>query len=536
MRLNRIFTALACIFLLAGISAAVELFGGNEVLVANGAGGATGGPFLILDTNNLELGVDAHAWVAEGEDEGEIGNASAAFNGSGSVSIFRDLENDGDNDGTGVIQAVYYNGRVQAMANKTVANPGTIDASSEVYASSQAYGDDDEDAEVYGDAGIHSAIDGFDATGTAAAVARGTAGYRTEFINKTAPVLSTSIKATGELSGETYMTAENKRNIGESVTYGRANMYTQSIAAQDSSSSYSVLNANFDAGSAAKNSANTISGFVNATKAASYAWDSNRTSSMPSSTNYNAYTNVAGVLLGGAKAFEEGDEVDVSAYLSASSSHGVTAFNAHSHADTQTYARKLGDNNRTHRVEGSVFINNAAADSITQGRLGTKALKAESSFKTLGSTTGSGAGDNIGAGIFLSNLTDEDGVGTAGSYDQDANWDNSAEVFGLTTDFKVVNSGMDFSTDALDTGAIGTVMTIMNNAKPLLNATYGTRVNSTNMANQKNWNWYASTNGVLNQGGVIDVPTFATTGTTPVDTQSYVGRTYTREFQTSNPT
>jgi hypothetical protein len=531
MRLNRILTGMACMLLLAGIGSAVELFGGNTVLVAHGAGGSTGGPYLSSTANDLELGVQAHAWVVHGP----IGDASAAFNGSGSVSRFQNLTTPSAT--TGFLQAVSYSGRVQTKVNKTVADSGTVDAAANVYARSSAYGTNDADASAGGSASIYNSIDS-DVTGTADAVARGSASYSSEYINKSMPVSTTSIKATGGVSGENYLTAQNKKNTGNGAVNGSGSIYTDSIASANKAlGSYtdSYLFAYFHADSGAKNSANTISGFVNATKASSYAWDTNRMNNIqPSSTNYNAYSGVAGVLDGVAKAFENKDSVTTSARIDASASHDATDFVARSSATADTNAVRLGDNNAT-RVEGSVFISNAISDSITQGRLGAKALNAESSFKTLGSTTASGAGDNIGAGIFLSNKTSRTGFGTHAAYTQSAIWDDNSKQFGLLTGFEVVNNGQNFTTHIGDTGAIGTVLTIMNNAKPLLNATYGTMVNSTNMGTQKNWNWYASTNGVLNQGGVIDVPQFVSSGTTPLDSQTYILRQYTRAFDTSNP-
>ena len=539
MRLNRILTGLACMLLLAGIGAAVELFGGSEIMVANGAGGAAGGPYLILDSNNLELGVDAHAWANKGTGTGTTGDASAAFNGSGFVSNFRNLTNPGAS--VGFLQAVSYSGRVQAKVNKTVASPGTIDAYSLVYAKSNAQGTNDADALAAGQAEIFTSIGRhndrrFNATGTAAAVARGSASYSTEYINGT-----TTIKATGEVGGETFLTAENKKNTGGSGnTSGEAGIFTSSSASAiqaTGSRSYSELHAQFNASSGLKGSANTITGFVNATKAYGFAWDTNRTSIAPNNTNYNVYSNVAGVLNGDAKAFENKDRANTTASINAEAIHKVTQFDAISSARATTLARRLGDNNTT-RVEGSAFINNAAAQSITQGRLGAptakKDLTATSSFKTLGSSTPSGAGDNIGGGIFLSNKTSTSGFSTNAAYTQSAKWNNALTRFDLATNFNVVNNGMNFSTNVGDIGAIGTVMTIMNNSN-LLSAAYGTTVTSTNMASQKNWNWYASTNGVLNQGGVIDAPTFVVTGTTPIDSQTYIGRQYTRTFATSNP-
>jgi len=65
MRRNGIIIALACMTFLAGIGAAVELFGGNEVQYQGTSGGAAGGPFVTStgDTthNHLELGVEAYA-------------------------------------------------------------------------------------------------------------------------------------------------------------------------------------------------------------------------------------------------------------------------------------------------------------------------------------------------------------------------------------------------------------------------------------------------------------------------------------------
>jgi hypothetical protein len=567
MRLNRILTGLACMLLLAGIGAAVELFGGNTVNVANNAGGAAGGPYISLDNalpnqRNLELGVEARAWVTGSG----AGNASAAFNGSGSASAFRNTTTQGiaNSDSRGFLQTVSYSGRVQTKAVKTSTTAGTIDTYAVVYANSTAAGSanakaTNENATVAGEAGIFTSIGRhnfadktdrqFNATGTATAVASGSASDSTEYINKSqtassgASVRTTSVKATGEVSGETYLTAENKKNTfgkDSGNTSGEASIYTTSSASAveaTGSRSYSELYAEFNASSGVKDSANTINGFVNATKANSYAWDTNRTSTL-NSTNYNAYSNVIGVLNGGAKAFEAKDRANTTAKIVAEAIHKRTTFNASGNASTTTEARRLGENNAT-RVEGTAFVNNAVSNSITQGRLGAttatkKNLKAESSFKTLGSLTANGAGDNIGGGIFLSNLTSTAGFSTNSAYTQKAVWDNNLKQFGLTTDFKVVNKGMNFSTNVGDTGAIGTVLTIMNNSK-LLSDNYGTRVNSTNMATQKNWNWYASTNGVLNQGGVIDAPTFVATGTTPINSQTYVGRVYTRQFDTSNP-
>ena len=91
MRRNGILIAFACITFLAGISAAVELFGGNDVQFADGSGGSSGGPWVTKFStpgfSELGLGVSALAWA----DEEDMGNGSAAFTGSGSATNFMNL-------------------------------------------------------------------------------------------------------------------------------------------------------------------------------------------------------------------------------------------------------------------------------------------------------------------------------------------------------------------------------------------------------------------------------------------------------------
>ena len=146
MRRYGILIAFACITFLAGIGAAVELFGGNDVQFSDGSGGASGGPWVSQSSNNLELGVNAYAWATEGSK----GNGSAAFTGSGSVTTFANLT-DGD-DARGFIQSVNYTGRVQATVSKT-SDEGEASAQAGVFAETSVTKSSANNEGVRGDCG-----------------------------------------------------------------------------------------------------------------------------------------------------------------------------------------------------------------------------------------------------------------------------------------------------------------------------------------------------------------------------------------------
>ena len=611
MRFNRILTGLTCMILLAGIGAAVEVLGGNLVYAATGSGGAAGGPYVTSADNSLagvttrvlDVGVIARAWAGNKTSGtgGGSGTASATFTGSGSASKLGNLtygydQNTSLND---FLQTASWSGTVTAEVNKTSIDKRTIDAWAEISASSIGTGGlkfadniAGKNIEAYGDAWIFTSIgrhvdDGsytppggkegksadkrFNATGTATARATGSASYSTEYLSNTSKDLvvsltntrATLIKATGEVSGETYLTAENKANTDpynkHNGTSGEAYIYTSSKAQFGkgapvaTNQSLSELYAKFNASSLTTGSANIISGFVNATKATSTAWDANRTANAPSSTNYNVYTNVNGVLEGKAKAYEKWDRVNTTAYIFAEAKHalGDTTKAAGYVLDATSGAKVTTQawghtNNTTKGVEGSAFINNAVADSIAQGRVGKTTtkndVKGESSFKTLGSLTPSGAGDNIGGGIYLTHqtrakpdLNQKGGFNTTATYNQSAAWDNGNTRFKLTTDFNVTNHGLNYTTLAANTGSIGTVMTIKANKMPLVRGTKGTTVASTNITSQKNWNWWAPTNSNSNNGGVFDYPVFDASGVVITNSTIFTRPTFTRKFVTSNP-
>ena len=239
MRRNGILIAFACITFLAGIGAAVELFGGNDVQFSDGSGGASGGPFLYQDSDdtfsNLALGVSAYAWA----DDGSKGNGSAAFTGSGSVTNFMNLTD--DEDARGFIQSVNYTGRVQATVSKTSID-GEASAAAEVGASTFASKSEVDDEYVSGRAGLFTSIgdsefmdendEDFNGMGTATAVASGSAHYDAQYISQSDQNgRNASVKVSGNARGDAYINAENKKFLGEdSSTDGFACMGTISNA------------------------------------------------------------------------------------------------------------------------------------------------------------------------------------------------------------------------------------------------------------------------------------------------------------------
>jgi hypothetical protein len=546
MRRNGILIALACITFLAGISAAVELYGGNDVQFSDGTGGASGGPWVWENSgstyNYLELGVYAQAWA----DEDGKGNGSAAFTGSGSVTNFQNLAD--PEDGRGFIQSVNYTGRVQAKVSKT-SEEGEAYAVAEVYADTYASKYDADAEYVDGNAGLYTSIGhgfmtgdqefmtadgygGFNGMGTATAVASGSAGYDAQYINKSDKTgRSTSIKISGSSLGDAYMTAENKKFLGEGEgTNGEASMRTYSNA-QNGSGSYSdsSIDIGVDASNGADKGPSSISGYVNDIKSESYAWDTNRTGK-PDSTNYNVYTRATGNLSAEAKTFEKGDAVEVSSYESSTATHFDTAIIAGSEMSSDVAAwRKI--NNNAHRVEGETFIDNGYTIGVVQGHLGNKLAAAESNIRTLN------GGDNVGAGIFLSNKTSEFGFNASTEYSQAADWNNTAKRFELKTNFKQDNFGLNF-TATNDTGAMGVRMNILSTGKKL-NALYGAGSNwteyYTDIPQQKSWNWYGAKIGTLNHGETFSKETFKPSGQETVNSTTYVQRHFTRELDTSNP-
>ena len=539
MRLSGILIAFACIAFLAGISAAVELFGGNDVQFSDGTGGASGGPFVQKDSgeghSNLALGVSAYAWA---DDEGK-GNGSAAFTGSGSVTNFMNLTGD-EADGRGFIQSVNYTGRVQAKVSKTSID-GEASAAAEVYASTHASKTEADDEYVSGNANIFTAIgdtefmgrgEDFNGTGTATSVASGSANYDSQYINQADKNgRNASVKISGNARGDAYLTAENKKFLGDDgSTDGYASMGTFSQAGNQSGS-YSSSGAGIGVFSEndANNGPNSISGYVNDVKSESYAWDTNRTGK-PDSTNYNAYSRATGNLSAQAKTFEKGDRVQASSDESSFATHLGTALLAGSGMNSDVAAWRKIDNN-AHRVEGETFIDNGYTIGVVQGHIGNKLAAAESNIRTLN------GGDNVGAGIFLSNKTSKFGFNATAEYNQEAFWNNTAKRFELRTYFRQDNFGLNYTTTN-DTGAMGVRMNILSTGKKL-NALYGAGSNwteyYTDIPQQKSWNWYGARIGTLNQGETFSKETFKPSGQETVNSTTYVQRHFTRDLDTSNP-
>jgi hypothetical protein len=533
MSRNGIIIALACLTFLAGVGAAVELFGGNTVQYAYGNGASQGGAYATSSPTSLDLGVKALAWATDGA----TGNGSAAFTGTGRVTQFTNITN--PSDPRGFNQTVYYTGRVQAKVDKT-STQGTASAFAQVDASttvSKTAGQND--AKVSGNAYIWTTIGdqngNFNGAGTAVADATGSAGYSAQYINKSDKnVRTTDVKTEGSVAGETYLTAMNQKFTGaNSNTFGDKYIDTNSWANENQGSySESKIYSQLGVTNGATKTKSTISGFANATDAHSYAWDTNRTNIVPDQTNYNVYTKATGNLSEGAKAYENGDVVNTLAYLTSIANHRYNAadplaFKVSSEMYTRVAAIRAIDNN-TYRVEGTEFIDNGVSDSIAQGKLGTKAVNAESNIKTL---TG---GDDVGAGIFLSNKTSNLGFNSTAHYSQNAYWDNANKRFGLLTYYKMDNYGLNYTANTYDTGAIGVRMNILRTGKNL-NANYGTTNSYTDIPTQKNWNWYGATIGSLNQGETISARSFAPSGQDTVNSQTYTMRHYTRELDTSNP-
>jgi len=530
VRSNSILVAFACITFLAGIGAAVELFGGSDVQYSDGTGGASGGPYVYQSSSPtssvLELGVKAHAWAADGGK----GNGTAAFTGSGSVTNFKNLTGV-DSAGRGFIQEVNYTGRVQATISKT-STEGTADADAEIYARTEAEKSTANDEQVEGKAGISNSIE-LSGKGTATSVASGTAGYNAQYINKSDKNgRTTSVKTSGIASGDAYMTATNQKYIGAgNTTSGYAEFDTWSMAENNSGSmSSSDMDVSVHTQNGAKKSVSTISGSVNATKSESYAWDTNRTRA-PDSKNYNVYTNASGKLSAGAKAYEDGDIVNAYAGVDTFAKHGTTTFKAESSMYTSVDAKRY-NNNSTYRVEGTAFINDANLWAINEGYLGSKFLASESNIKTLN------GGDNVGAGIFLSNRTSRWGFNATNDYSQKAVWDDVNKRFIMMTNFKMDNYGLNYTANTADTGAIGVRMNILGTGKKL-NALYGSGTTwtefYTDIPQQNSWNWYGANMGTLNQGGHFDTETFKPSGQEVVNSTIYVQRHFTRELDTSNP-
>ena len=188
-------------------------------------------------------------------------------------------------------------------------------------------------------------------------------------------------------------------------------------------------------------------------------------------------------------------------------------------------------NNNAHRVEGETFIDNGYTIGVVQGHLGNNLAAAESNIRTLS------GGDNVGAGIFLSNMTSKFGFNASTEYDQGAIWNNTAKRFELTTNFMQDNFGLNF-TATNDTGAMGVRMNILSTGKKL-NALYGAGSNwteyYTDIPQQKSWNWYGAKIGTLNQGETFNKETFKPSGQETVNSTTYVQRHFIRELDTSNP-
>ena len=221
------------------------------------------------------------------------------------------------------------------------------------------------------------------------------------------------------------MTAENKKYLGDGNNAdGTASINTISSARNNTgSSSFSHLNINTNVENGANKGTSTISGYANAVNSESYAWDTNRTGK-PDNTNYNVYTKAIGNLSAEAKTYENGDEVHDSSDESSSALHGGSVFLVSSRMNSDVEAwRKI--NNNAHRVEGTTFIDNGYTIGVTQGHLGNKLAAAESNIRTLS------GGDNVGAGIFLSNKTSIYGFNASNEYSQDALWNNTGKKFEL---------------------------------------------------------------------------------------------------------
>jgi hypothetical protein len=542
MSRNAIIIALACLTFLAGVGAAVELFGGNTVQYAYGNGASQGGAYAISNPASVSIGVKALAWATDGN----TGNGSAAFTGKGIVTKFTNLTT-GSSDPRGFNQTVWYTGRVQAKVNKTSAL-GTASAYAEVNAQTSVLktaGQDNSD--VYGSAYIWSnigyndniggiSLPRFNGAGTAVADATGSAGYNAQYVNKSdSHVRTTDVMTEGSVAGESYLNAMNQKFTGaNSNTYGSKYIETSSWANENQGSSsaseiFSQLNVT---NGAATKTQSTISGFANATDAHSYAWDTNRTNIKPDLTNYNVYSKATGNLSEGAKAYENGDIVKTLAYLTSGADHRYNptdplAFKVSSEMLTKVTAIRAIDNH-TYRAEGTEFIDNGVSDSIVQGKLGTKALNAESNVKTL---TG---GYDVGAGIFLSNATSKYGFNSTADYKQNAYWDNANKRFGLVTYYRMDNYGLNYTSNTYDTGAIGVRMNILRNGKNL-NASYGTNTYFTDIPTMQNWNWYGANIGSLNQGETFSVRSFQPSGQDTVNSQIYTSRHYTRELDILNP-
>ena len=427
---------------------------------------------------------------------------------------------------------------MQATVSKT-SEDGEASAFAEVFADTTALKTEANDEFITGEANIEASIgddtpveEDFNGKGTATAVASGSAGYSAEYIRQSDETGRTpSVKISGTARGDAYLTAENKKFLGDDEsTNGDASMGTSSNAENGSGSfSTSGIGIGVDASNGADNGPSSISGYVNDVKSESYAWDTNRTGK-PDNTNYNVYSRATGNLSAEAKTFEDGDAVDASSNEYSAATHLDTAFFASSDMDSNVAAwRKI--NNNVHRVEGETFIDNGYTIGVVQGHLGNKLAAAESNIRTLN------GGDNVGAGIFLSNKTSEFGFNASTEYSQEAAWNNTAKRFDLTTNFRQDNFGLNYTTTN-DTGAMGVRMNILSTGKKL-NALYGAGSNwteyYTDIPQQKSWNWYGAKIGTLNHGETFGMETYKPSGQETVNSTTYVLRHFTRELDTSNP-